>query len=86
MVKHWLRLGADGFRLDVADELPDEFISLLRKTVKSVKKDAIVLGEVWEDASDKIAYDVRKRYYLGRELDGVMNYPLRTGLLRRLFR
>lgn len=84
VVKHWLRLGADGFRLDVADELPDEFISLLRKTVKSVKKDAIVLGEVWEDASNKIAYDIRRRYFTEPELDSVMNYPFRNSILALL--
>jgi glycosidase len=65
----------------VADELPDTFIEELHRVVKEEKKDAVVIGEVWEDASNKIAYDVRRRYLLGRELDGVMNYPLRDSLL-----
>ena len=81
VVAHWLRLGADGFRLDVADELPDEFIRLLRARVKELKPDALVLGEVWEDASTKIAYNTRRTYFTGGELDSVMNYPFRTAII-----
>ena len=81
VVAHWLRLGADGFRLDVADELPDEFVKLLYDRVKEVKPDALVLGEVWEDASNKIAYDQRRTYFTNAELDSVMNYPFRTAIL-----
>jgi len=81
VVAHWLRLGADGFRLDVADELPDEFIKLLRDRVRQVKPDAYLLGEVWEDASNKMAYGRRRRYFTDGELDSVMNYPFRTAIL-----
>lgn len=81
VIKHWLKLGADGFRLDVADELPDKFIKLLHTEVKKTKKDAIVLGEVWEDASNKIAYGIRRRYFADRELDSVMNYPYRNAII-----
>ena len=81
VVRHWMRLGADGFRLDVADELPDEFIKLLHDTVKEENKDALVIGEVWEDASNKIAYDVRRRYFSDSELDSVMNYPFMNGII-----
>lgn len=80
VVKYWLRSGADGFRLDVADELPDRFIKILHDTVKETKPDAIVLGEVWEDASNKIAYDVRRKYFVDSELDSVMNYPFRNAI------
>ncbi len=76
--------GIAGFRLDVADELSDDFLSGFTKKVKTVRPDAIVYGEVWEDASNKIAYGVRKRYFQGAELDSVMNYPLRTGLIAYL--
>ena len=86
VVKHWLRLGADGFRLDVADELPDEFIKILHDTVKKEKPDAIVIGEVWEDASNKIAYDVRRKYFSDSELDSVMNYPFRNAIIDLLKR
>ena len=81
VVAYWLRQGADGFRLDVADELPDEFLKLLYDRVKSIKPDALVLGEVWEDASNKRAYNKRRTYFTNRELDSVMNYPYRTAII-----
>ena len=81
VVAHWLRLGADGFRLDVADELPDEFLKLLYDRVKALNPDALVLGEVWEDASNKEAYGRRRQYFTNAELDSVMNYPFRTAIL-----
>jgi len=81
VIAHWLKLGCDGFRLDVADELPDEFLKLLRDRVKELKPDAYVLGEVWEDASNKEAYGRRRRYFVDAELDSVMNYPFRTAIL-----
>ena len=81
VVAHWLKLGADGFRLDVADELPDEFIGMLRRRIKGIKPDALLLGEVWEDASTKIAYGRRRSYFTQGELDSVMNYPFRTAII-----
>ena len=81
VIAHWLKLGADGFRLDVADELPDEFLKLLYDRVKQIKPDALVLGEVWEDASSKMAYGRRRTYFTNAELDSVMNYPYRTAIL-----
>ncbi len=81
VVEHWLKLGADGFRLDVADELPDEFIERLRKRLKGINENALLIGEVWEDASNKCSYGVRRKYFLGKELDSVMNYPFRTAII-----
>lgn len=81
VIAHWLNLGADGFRLDVADELPDEFIYLLRKRVKEIKPESYVVGEVWEDASNKISYSVRRRYFIGSELDSVMNYVYKNAII-----
>ena len=81
IIRRWLRAGADGWRLDVADELPDWFIEKIRAVVQEEKPDAFLLGEVWEDASNKIAYEQRRKYLLGSELHGVMNYPFRTALL-----
>lgn len=81
VVAHWLKLGADGFRLDVADELPDEFIRMLRRRVKEIKPDALIIGEVWEDASNKSAYGRRRAYFTGGMLDSVMNYPFRTAII-----
>ena len=82
VIAHWLRLGADGFRLDVVDELPEPFLRVLRKRLRELNPEALLIGEVWEDASNKIAYDVRRTYFTGAELDSVMNYPWRTAILR----
>ena len=81
VVAYWLKAGADGFRLDVADELPNEFLDLLKKRIRQVKPDAFLLGEVWEDASNKEAYGVRRRYFVDGTLDSCMNYPFRTAIL-----
>lgn len=81
VIRRWLRLGASGWRLDVADELPDEFIAKLNAAARQEKPDALVVGEVWEDASNKVSYSVRRRYFQGGELDSVMNYPLRDGIM-----
>ena len=81
VVRRWLRAGASGWRLDVADELPDDFLDGLRSAAKAEKSDALVLGEVWEDASNKTAYGRRRKYLLGGQLDSVMNYPFRSAVL-----
>ena len=81
VVRRWLRAGAAGWRLDVADELPDAFLEALRAAAKAEKPDALIAGEVWEDASNKIAYGKRRRYLLGGQLDSVMNYPFRGAIL-----
>ena len=83
-VRHWLRAGASGWRLDVADELPDDFIREIRTAMEETAPDSFLLGEVWEDATTKIAYSMRRRYLLGQELHGVMNYPFRTALIAYL--
>lgn len=77
VIRKWLRLGASGWRLDVADELPDSFIAEIRMACKQEQEDALLLGEVWEDASHKISYDRLREYLLGRELDCTMHYPFR---------
>ncbi len=84
VVATWLRRGADGFRLDVADELPGEFLNQLKRRIREIKPDALLLGEVWEDASNKIAYNQRRRYFVDGQLDSVMNYPFRTAILHFL--
>ncbi len=81
VVAHWLGLGADGFRLDVVDELPDAFVLRLKNRIRQIKPDALLIGEVWEDASNKISYDIRRRYFADGELDSCMNYPFRTAIL-----
>ncbi len=81
IVRKWLRAGASGWRLDVADELPNDFLDKLVQAAKAEKSDALIVGEVWEDASNKIAYDERKNYFEGDRLDSVMNYPFRTAII-----
>lgn len=81
VIAKWLRLGADGLRLDVVDELPDAFLLRLRQRLRELNPDAFLIGEVWEDASNKIAYDVRRRYFTQNQLDSVMNYPWRKAIL-----
>ena len=81
VLAHWLNLGADGFRLDVVDELPDEFVRKFKKRLRVLKPDALLLGEVWEDASNKRAYGVSRRYFVDGELDSVMNYPWQKGIV-----
>ncbi|MCM1284769.1 MAG: glycoside hydrolase family 13 protein [Acetobacter sp.] len=81
ILRKWLRCGISGWRLDVADELPDVFLDDLRKAVKEENSDAIIIGEVWEDATNKFAYGERRKYLLGEELDSVMNYPFADAVL-----
>ena len=80
-IGRWMKYPLGGFRLDVADELPDEFVAKIRSAVKSANGDAVVIGEVWEDASNKIAYSTRRKYFQGEELDSVMNYPLKDAII-----
>ena len=84
VVRHWLRAGASGWRLDVADELPDDFIADIRTAMEETAPGSLLLGEVWEDATTKVAYSQRRRYLLGHELHGVMNYPFRNALIAYL--
>ncbi|MBE6699568.1 MAG: glycoside hydrolase family 13 protein, partial [Ruminococcaceae bacterium] len=85
ILAHWTKKGVDGWRLDVADELSDEFLDELRHVVKqNTKGDGLIIGEVWENAADKQAYGNRRRYLSGDQLDSVMNYPFRNAILALL--
>ncbi len=77
----WVKRGACGWRLDVADELPMDLIAQMRSSVKGADSGAALLGEVWEDASNKVAYGEMRCYCLGDTLDSVMNYPLRRAVI-----
>ena len=81
VLDYWISMGAAGYRLDVADELPDEFLDNLNKCVKKNGKDKLIIGEVWEDASNKESYGVKRKYLLGHQLDSVMNYPFRSAIM-----
>lgn len=82
VIEKYTKMGIGGWRLDVADELPDEFIYMLRERVhKNSGDEGIIIGEVWENAAVKMAYGKRRNYFHGRQLDSVMNYPLRNGII-----
>ncbi|MEG0834432.1 MAG: glycoside hydrolase family 13 protein [Christensenellaceae bacterium] len=81
VINTWIRKGASGYRLDVADELPDEAIEKIRTEMKHLSQDNVLIGEVWEDATTKQSYGVNRTYALGRGLDSVMNYPLASAIV-----
>lgn len=81
IIKKWMDIGASGWRLDVADELPDEFIKIIKSKMKEVNSESVLIGEVWEDASNKVSYSSKREYFYGEELDSVTNYPFREILI-----
>ena len=78
IIDKWFSLGIDGLRLDVADELTDEFIEGIRHAVKRNKEDGFILGEVWKNPMRM------NRGYIesGYGMDSVMNYQLVDALIR----
>lgn len=82
VINNWFKLGIDGLRLDVADELPDFFIEKIRETVLKNKQDCFLIGEVWENATTKEKDGNLRNYLLGHGLDTVMNYPWTDAILR----
>lgn len=81
VIKKWIDCGIYAWRLDVADELNDKLLDGIRKSVKEENPDCLIIGEVWEDASNKVAYGKRRRYLRGKQLDSVMNYPLKNAII-----
>lgn len=81
IINYWTDLGIGGWRLDVADELPNKFLDRVVSRAKKINPDALILGEVWEDASNKVAYSLRRRYLQGGQLDSVTNYPFKEDIL-----
>ncbi len=84
IIHRWMQKGVYGWRLDVADELNDLFLNDLHDRVRKENTEGLIIGEVWEDASFKIAYNKRRKYFRGHQLDSVMNYPFRNGILSYL--
>ena len=81
VIRKWMRLGASGWRLDVADELPNSFLKEIRKAVKAEDPEGLLMGEVWDDPTNKHNYDCLMEYFWGEELDCTMNYPFRASVL-----
>ncbi len=82
IIEKYIKRGIVGWRLDVADELSDEFLCELRERAKKASGgEAVIIGEVWENAADKVAYGQRRKYFLGDQLDSVMNYPLKNAIV-----
>ena len=72
VMKTYLKLGAAGWRMDVAPWVPDDFWREWRTAVKHAKPDAITVSETWWDAS---------KFFLGDEFDSTMNYIFRNAVL-----
>ncbi len=83
VIEKWTSMGVKGWRLDVVDEISDDFVEKIRERSKA-HGDVVVIGEVWEDASTKVSYGEKRRYLLGNELDGVMNYPYKNAIINLL--
>jgi len=81
VIEKHMKTGILGFRLDVADELTDVFLDKICASIRKQKSDAIVMGEVWEDAATKLAYGKRRAYFNGHQLNSVMNYPLKNAII-----
>ena len=84
VIEKFMKMGIGGFRLDVVDELSDEFAKKISDKILSYDKNAVVMGEVWEDASTKISYSSRRNYFTENELNSVMNYPLKESIIKYL--
>ncbi len=84
VLHHWMKEGVAGWRLDVIDELPEPFSQGFYEELKKTNPEAVLIGEVWEDASNKVAYGVPREYLCGQEMDSAMNYPFREILFNFL--
>ena len=66
--EHWIRFGADGWRLDVPREMPDDFWREFRRRVKAVDPNAYIVAEIWHEAPEDLhgdMYDAQMHYMLG---------------------
>lgn len=81
VLEKWTNAGVRAWRFDVVDELPETFVFELRRAAKKLNREELLVGEVWEDASTKVSYGTMRPYFLGEQLDGVMNYPFKNAIL-----
>ena len=69
---YWISKGMDGWRLDVANEVSDETWQNFRDSVKALDSEAVIIGEIWDDAT---------KYLMGDMYDSVMNYLFRNSVV-----
>lgn len=70
---YWIKeCDIDGWRMDVGDEISHFFWKNFRKAIKAVKKDMLIIGEIWHYAGD---------FLEGDEWDTVMNYPFYLNMI-----
>ena len=81
VIDKWYETGIDGLRLDVADELENETLERINEASRRNRDSIVIIGEVWDNASNKCNYGHRMNYFLGQELTSVMNYPVKDVLL-----
>lgn len=84
VLNYWMNRGVKGWRLDVVDELTNEFVEEFKKKMRISDEESILIGEVWEDASNKEAYHIRRGYFNGKQLDSVMGYPFKENVQKFL--
>jgi cyclomaltodextrinase / maltogenic alpha-amylase / neopullulanase len=76
VARFWIERGADGWRLDVPNEIDDDsFWAEFRSTVQRANAQAYLLGEIWT---------VDPRWVGPAHFDGLMNYPVREAMLEFL--
>lgn len=74
VARYWIEQGADGWRLDVPNEIDDDsFWAQFRQVVRAVNDEAYLLGEIWE---------INPRWAGDDHFDGLMNYPFRDELIK----
>ncbi|MCH5161043.1 MAG: glycoside hydrolase family 13 protein [Clostridiales bacterium] len=81
VIRHWTRMGLGGWRLDVCEELTDEFIAHCVRAAKKENPDAVMYGEVFMDASNMIVGGARRCFVTDGKLDSVTNYPFKEDIL-----
>ena len=73
VARYWIEdIGADGWRLDVANEVDHQFWREFRDVVKKANPEAYILGEIWHNSLP---------WLQGDQFDAVMNYPVTNAVL-----
>jgi cyclomaltodextrinase / maltogenic alpha-amylase / neopullulanase len=68
VAEHWIKFGADGWRLDVATEIDDDaFWQEFRQRVRKINPEAYIVAEIWHESH---------RWLQGDQFDAIMNYDV----------